>query len=415
MMKIVHLTTSVEGGAGRAVTRINKALKEKGIDSKILTWINSQEESNTLEVSRKSHFMNKLCIMNNKRIVDKYTGHDFFHLDKYGINFMKTDELMNTDIIHIHWVNEGVWSHNFANQLKRLNKPIVWTMHDMWTFTGGCHYTGDCTKYYSGCESCPALKSNKKKDISYKGSKWKKSWVNGVDIRFVGCSNWITDEFNKSEVGKISKKKALCIPNPVETDKFYCMDNKICSQILKTDTDKKIILFGAMSAIKDKRKGFEYLVRAIKELSPQQYALGIFGNSSDDYNIIKEKIDNFEIINFGIIKDDLHLSMIYNIADVFVAPSLQENLANTVMEALSCGTPTVAFNIGGMPDMIKHQQNGYLAKAFDAGDLAKGIESICECYIDSHVISNDTGKRFSTEQIAEKYIKVYKDLDRHGG
>lgn len=413
-MKIVHLTTSVEGGAGRAVTRINKALTEKGIDSEVLTWINSQENSNALKVNGKLHFLNKLCIMNNKKIVDKYTGHDFFHIDKYGINFMKTDELMNADIIHIHWINEGVWSHNFAIQLKKLNKPIVWTMHDMWAFTGGCHYTGNCTKYYDRCGSCPALKSNNKKDISYKESKWKKSWVKGVNIRFVGCSKWIADEFNKSKIGKFSKKKALCIPNPVETDKFYGMDKKVCRQILKTYTDKKIILFGAMSAVRDKRKGFEYLVRAMKKLSPRQYTLGIFGSNVEDYDIIKEKLNDFDVINFGIVKDDLHLAMIYNIADVFTAPSLQENLANTVMESLSCGTPVVAFNIGGMPDMIKHQQNGYLARVFDESDLAAGIESICESRLNSQEISDDTKNRFSVDKLAEKYIKVYKNLCRNG-
>lgn len=409
-MKIVHLTTSVDGGAGRAVVRINKALKENGIDSKILTWLNSKEESKMLEVSRKNHFLNKLCIMNNQRLVDRYTSHDFFHADRYGINFMKADELKNADIIHLHWVNEGVWSHNFAGKLKQLNKAVIWTMHDMWAFTGGCHYTGNCDKYYTGCENCPSLKSHKRKDISYKESKWKKNWVNNVNVRFIGCSNWITEEFNKSELGQSMEKKALCIHNPVETDKFYCMDREICSKVLRIYTDKKIILFGAMSAVRDKRKGFEYLIRAIKKLSPQKYALGIFGNSFDDYNIFKKKINNFEVINFGIVKDDIHLCMIYNIADVFVAPSLQENLANTVAEALSCGIPTVAFDIGGMPDMVKHQYNGYLAKAFDENDLARGIESICESDINSQMISDDIKRSFNAEKISQQYIKVYKDI-----
>jgi glycosyltransferase involved in cell wall biosynthesis len=326
---------------------------------------------------------------------------------------MKINKLKEADIIHIHWVNEGIWSHTFANKLNKVNKPIVWTIHDMWTFTGGCHYTEKCDLYYYGCGKCPILNSKRKRDISFKESKWKKGWIRKANIRFVGCSNWITNEFNKSEIGKSGSKEAICIPNPAERKSFCCLDRIACKEILKINTKKKIILFGAMSAISDKRKGFEQLVGAIKELSNEQYAVAIFGNDCDDYKNIKEKINEYEVIDFGIIKNDISLSMIYNIADVFIAPSLQENLANTVMESLLCGTPVVAFDIGGMSDMIINKINGYLATPFDKKDLAKGIEYVCkdnEDKIDRLKISEETNRRFNVETISKRYIKVYNEL-----
>lgn len=405
-MKIVHLSLEDSFGAGRAAVRISKAVSRMGEDSSV--WVlqkNEMADSSPLALSRLERIMVPVCDRINHMLLDRYPEHGYFHVDRYGIDLTKYEVIQEADIVHFHWVNEGIWSEKLIRSLIRLNKPVVWTMHDMWAFTGGCHYDDSCGKYKTGCGNCPVLGSAKAKDESFAAVGKKRKWLEQLNIRLVGCSRWITGEANLSAVCSGMKNRAVCIPNSADEQGFQLYDQEMCRKILGVPQNKKMILFGAVNAASDKRKGGDYLLEALRMLDPEKYVLGIFG--SKEVNL---GLEGFEIINFGRLSDDLHLSLIYNAADVFVAPSVQENLANTVMEALTCGTPAVAFDIGGMSDMILPGENGYLAKPFDVTELARGIEDMAALQRSKEEIRKTVSERFSLEKVGEAYRAVYEEL-----
>lgn len=405
-MKVVHLSLEDSFGAGRAAIRISNAIQKTGIDSSVCV-LNKNEMADSYAIGLRRLDRLKVMLYDrfNHMLLNKYPERGYFHVDQYGIDLSKYPEIQNADILHFHWINEGIWSEKFIKSLIKLNKPIVWTMHDMWTFTGGCHYDDFCGKYKDGCSMCPVLKSKKEKDEAFHAQQKKSSYLAQLRIQLVGCSNWITEQANESLVGKRLNYKPICILNPTNAAAFKLYEKELCKQLLEIKTDKKLILFGAVNAASDKRKGAKYLIEALKKLNPEEYILGIFGSKDVDLDL-----EQFEYKNFGRVNDDLHLALIYNAADVFVAPSLQENLANTVMESLTCGTPVVAFEIGGMPDMISHGENGYLAKPYESADLAKGIEEAVALLNKRESIRQKTLECFSEETIGETYVKAYEAI-----
>ena len=329
-MKIVHLSLEDSFGAGRAAIRISNAVSKTGVDSSVRVLNkNEMADSYALGLSRTDRLKVMMYDRLNHMLLNQYPEHGYFHVDKYGIDLTKYPEIRNAEILHFHWINEGIWSGAFVRSLISLNKPIVWTMHDMWPFTGGCHYDGGCGKYKLSCTKCPVLCSQKRNDAALKAQKLKQGWMEKLNIQLVGCSQWITDRANESSICSGIKRKAMCIPNPADAKAFQLYDRALCKKLLAINESKKLVLFGAVNAASDQRKGAEYLLEAIKMLDPGKYVLGIFGSKEADLGT-----EQFEIVNFGRINDDLHLALIYNAADVFVAPSMQENLANTVMESL---------------------------------------------------------------------------------
>lgn len=408
-MKIIHLVNTDEGGAGRATIRISKSINElcDNNTSKILVARRTKKINtiSSLEVKKINKLQRMINSQINKISIKKYKTSSLFSNSKLGFSIINNPLIRECDIIHLHWINDALLSYNELERLKKIGKPIVWTLHDMWPFTGGCHYDDECEKYKKICGECRVLNSHKRKDLSTKIQNKKKYIYSKMNITIVGCSNWITDCAKESTLFK--DKECLNIPNCIDIKRYKPINREMAKNILNINTDKKIILFGAMSATDDKRKGFKYLLEAIKKLDKNKYTCVIFGNDSED-NEIQKYMDTIYV---GNIEDDYSLALLYSCADVFVAPSIQENLANTVMESLSCGTPVVAFDIGGMPDMIKHKINGYLAESFNHESLTRGIEY---CIKNTEVLGNEARKyvenNFTYEIIGKKYIDIYKRL-----
>ncbi len=400
-MKVVHIATDDFGGAGKAASRISMALEDMGILSSLYVLKKNTVYSKLIVQSKRRKIKNSVFTRINNFIDSGINCNTVFHTDIFGMEVAK-NIIEEADIVNLHWINEGIWSYRFLKYLYKCNKPIVWTMHDMWAFTGGCHYNGTCNNYKDECGYCHLFHNVRKNDMTRLVYKLKARMYREMKICFVGCSQWITYECIKS--GIAGKKKVCNIPNPMPGHFFKVRDKNLCKTVLGINSNKKIILFGAVSSTSDKRKGFDLLKSAIGNLQREEYALGVFGNMFDD-NILT----GFETYSFGYIADDLHLALIYGIADVFVAPSQQENLANTVMEALSCGIPTVAYNIGGMSDMILDGINGYLCAPFSISELTDKMQSACEL-TDRNRIRDTIIERFSTYIVAEKYIDLYKDM-----
>ncbi|MBE9046129.1 glycosyltransferase family 4 protein [Pleurocapsales cyanobacterium LEGE 10410] len=318
------------------------------------------------------------------------------------------------DIINLHWINSGYLK---VESIAKLNKPIVWTLHDMWAFTGGCHYSQNCDRYTHSCGRCPILKSDRDWDLSrWLWQRKAKAWQN-LDLTIVTPSRWLAECAAASSL--LRDATIEVIPNGLDTQRYKPWGQKLAREIIGLPSDKQIVLFGAVSATSNARKGYSLLLPALQKLKgdrTRQMELVIFGASqpedAPDFGIATRYLGKFN--------DDISIALLYSAADVFVAPSIQDNLPNTVLEALACGTPCVAFNVGGMPDMIDHQQNGYLATAYDPEDLAYGILWLIE---DSErwqrlsaLASTKVEQEFTVKKQAQRYQKLFKNiLSRNAG
>jgi glycosyltransferase involved in cell wall biosynthesis len=323
-------------------------------------------------------------------------------------NINKKIQGINPDIIHLHWIAAGFIR---IETLAKINKPIVWTLHDMWAFTGGCHYDEECGKYSKNCGHCPTLGSHKKNDLSSKIWRRKKNSWGNLNLIIVTPSSWLGECAKKSSL--FCKTRIEVIPNGIDLNRFKPIDKNMARDILCLSKDKKLILFGALNALGDERKGFLLLKEALKKLSFKEnkdIELVIFGSSKPQ----NEEDLGFETHYLGHLRDEISLVVVYSAADVMIVPSIQEAFGQTASESLACETPVVAFGDTGLLDIVDHQKNGYLAEPFDTGDLADGIKWVLEDDIRRKRLSQNARekviKEFDIVKIAKKYENLYKDV-----
>lgn len=321
--------------------------------------------------------------------------------------------IQKADIIHLHWINNGFLSVEDIGKLKKLNKPIVWTMHDMWAMTGGCHHSRECENYQKQCGNCFYLKNPTDNDISNKVNLRKQQAYNSLDITFIACSNWLAQRARKS--GLLGGRRVEVLPNPIDTNTFKPTDKIQAKEKYGLANDSICISFVAAD-VGNARKGFEYLRKALWLLKEKHADWGdkikllVMGEEKTDVNLNMP----FDYTFTGYLTDEERIINFYNASDVFVLPSLEENLPNTIMEALSCGVPSVAFEVGGIPDLIDHKANGYLAKYMDVSDLANGIElTILESQNSNKLQTNAREKavtNYDYKIIAPKVEAIYKSI-----
>lgn len=416
-MKIVHVNNAdIKGGASRACYNISKALKSGGVNSSILTQTKFGNDSNVFSVSEgknniKSFLRKGIDWALIQGLTIKEKGRFSFPL--IGADISKHEVIKDADIIHLHWINEGFFSLKTLQKLGQLNKPIVWTMHDMWGFTGGCHYNNGCENFLHRCGNCPSLKFPAMHDGSFSIFARKLLVYKYLNLHLVTCSKWLGEESKRSVL--MHEFPVTPIPNPINTELYKPLDKLEAKSSLNLDVNKIHILFVSMTAT-ERRKGFIELKKSLKFLAnkydnvSEKIELVIMGSASDE--IIQEIPIRSKIL--GRISSDKDIVNIYNAADIFVAPSLQDNLPNTVMEATACGTPVVAFNIGGIPDMIEHNKNGILADAFSTEDLAEAIIKLVND-INLRQCMSDYGrekvlKEFTPKVVSAKYKNLYEKI-----
>lgn len=415
-MKVLLLNTNdIQGGAARAAHRLHQGLLEIGVDSQMLVQRkNSTDDrtiiapSNTVEkvLAKIKPTLDSLPLsLYKKRSKDSFSTQWCF--DIVGSKVTQ----IAPDIINLHWINFGFLQ---IESIAKLNRPVVWTLHDMWSFTGGCHYADECDRYKKSCGACPQLGSQRTDDLSqWIWQRKAKAWKD-LNLMIVTPSQWLADCVRASSLLKNASIKV--IPNGIDIQCFKPVEQKEARNLLNLPQEKQLILFGSISATSNRRKGFHLLELALKKLSQSAWLdrveLVVFGASEEN-----EPIDlGLKIHYLGNISDDNSLSLVYSAVDVFVAPSIQDNLPNTVVESLACGTPCVSFNIGGMPDMIEHKNNGYLANQFDTEDLANGIAWILEDKERMVKLREQSRQKavenFSQEIQANRYLSLYNSLLR---
>lgn len=418
-MKVVHLNANdTRGGASIACLSISKALNNDGVKSTVLVQKKYFANSESTQVS---HIFLSRILYSIRFMLDyvsililtiKKRGR--FSFPYFGIDLSKHKLVKDADIIHLHWINGGFISLKTLDMLSKLNKPIVWTFHDMWPFTGGCHYSGDCTNYINTCKNCPCLKSPGDSDLSNKIFNDKKRLYANFKFHAVTCSNWLALEVERSSL--LKDNPVIAIPNPIDVDVFKPYTKLSSRRKYNLPLEKTLILFGTMT-LGEERKGFKYLREALRLLYENHYEfrntveLIIFGASTKKE---LEKIP-FKTNSLGRITNREMLAICYSSADFFVAPSTQDNLPNTVMESLSCGTPVAAFNIGGMPDMIDHKENGFLAQNVNVHSLSEAMKWLIEnTEKKGETLRKNAREKvlqnFTSLQIANEYKQLYQKL-----
>lgn len=420
-MNIVHISKSdLSGGAAIAATRICSAQQNRpDINSKLLV---QNKKSNNIFVELENRNKASALISGFNEMMDELSIRLFtkqergrFTFPYFGEDISEHPLIQKSDLINLHWVNGGFMSLGSIEKLSKLKKTIIWTLHDMWAFTGGCHYSSDCDNYLTFCHSCPCLFFRSENDFSKRIFETKKELFNKINLTIVTCSNWLADSASGSSL--VKNKNIFVIPNPLDTEIFKPYNKQLLREKFSLPIDKKLILIGAMN-LKDKRKGFHYLIEALSKIEIENTELNkkielvVFGKLGEES---LNKVP-FKVHQLGRIKSDEEIVIAYNLADIYVAPSLQDNLPNTVMEAMSCGIPVVAFNVGGIPDMVNHMQNGILAKAKSSEELAEGVtlllsdEDMYEKF--SLAAREKVVNNFDQKIIANKYLDLYKSLFR---
>jgi glycosyltransferase involved in cell wall biosynthesis len=377
-MKVLMLNTfDTTGGAARAAARLQRGALALGIDVRMLVQFkNSNAEEIICNKSPLQNLVRRLKLFLGLLPVRRYPNKPVNNFSPALIPDHIPSELaeIDPDIIHLHWLCAGFLSVETIGKLYRLNKPLIWTLHDSWAFTGGCHVPFDCTRYQKSCGACPILGSSREKDLSrWTWTRKEKAWKK-LNLTIVTPSRWLADCALSSSLLKHTRIEV--IPNGLDADIFQPRDKMQSRRLLKLPENRKIILFGAVGVTTDLNKGFHLLKGALNELSEEYSDLQAVVFGTDMSPLISDL--QIPVRALGSIGNDQELAIVYSAADIFVAPSLQENLPNTIMEAMACGTPCVAFRQGGVPELIAHKVSGYLANPYDTNDLARGITWILE-------------------------------------
>lgn len=418
-MKIAILNTTDTKGAGKAAYRLWEAIKGNGSKGESHFIVQKrkggrQEGIIPLKASKLSKIPYLIRSLFENYLIKRYNKQtNNFSLGLFGIHSMD-QKLSNYQVIHLHWINDNFISLKELERIGSLNKPVFWTLHDLWPITGGCHYNANCRKFEHYCHHCPELNSGNNKDLSYKTWSQKKLIYDQLQPIFIAPSQWMAKEIEKSSLG--SAYPVHVIPNGIDHQMYKPRDKAESRRYFNLPYDKKLILFGAVNAIEDDRKGFNELVKSLQLLDDQidletnNIELLVFGNQSES---ISESLST-KIHYLGPLSTEEALINCYNAANFLVIPSKQDNLPNTIMEALACGTPCIGFNTGGIPEMIEHGKTGFIAETGNSQDLAKKIKSAInltddEFYTFKEACREKVLTNYTYSHIANQHLTLYQE------
>ena len=417
-LRVVHLVSQDNGGAGRACVRLHKALLDSGVDSIVLTAHKTSDTPQVRQLAKSKlqklksklapHLSQLPLMLYPKRHKDIFSPNLALFTPRNKL-LLQTLKELKPDIVHLHWIENG-----FINikDLESIQTPLIWSLHDANPYTGGCHIVASaCIGVSTQCKKCPLLQSKCGFDISFLTFKRKmQTYKKLQNLTINGLSRWIAKCAKDSTL--LGKKQIINLPNPIDTRIYAPIEKSIARSILNLTQPKKLIAFGAINATATKRKGYDELISSLNALPfeiKSQCELVVFGASEG------EAIKDMRTTFLGHISDDLTLRIIYNACDVFITPSLLESFGQTALESLSCGTPVVCFDTSGLKDIVRHKYNGYLAKCFDIADLKAGIEWILN--LDSASYENlshnarlSARSAFDSHKVAKDYIKAYEML-----
>jgi glycosyltransferase involved in cell wall biosynthesis len=407
-MRVIHISHSdISGGASRAAYRIHNSLRDAGVDSWM--WVDKATSGDWTVKPHPSKATKALASLRayaaNPLVKMLKTSNTVIHSPAIlPSQWIKPINTSDADVVHLHWVQGEMLS---IADIGRINKPIVWTLHDMWAFCGAEHYTED-DRWRDGYRNNNRPAHESGFDINrWTWMRKRKHWQKPMHI--VTPSQWLGQCALESKL--MSKWPVDVISYPIDVYRWTPVDQKLARFLLGLPQEIPLLLFGAIGGGRDSRKGFDLLAKSLYELKNQIVGLEIvvFGQLEPES---KPNL-GFPVHFVGHLHDDLSLRVLYSAADVFALPSRQDNLPLTCMESLSCGTPVVAFNTCGPPSMVLHNKTGYLANPFDSNDFAKGIKYLIDNR-DAGVFRKSTRayaeKYFAPRIVAMEYLDIYKSV-----
>lgn len=413
MYRVIHLNTFAStGGSARAVKRLNRGLASLGVESKVCAQINEDADPSVIGPDSKTQkLIHRLRLYADRIPLYFYRSRKVVPYDPQWLNSNIPAKILShqADLYHCHWINGGFIS---IEEMSKFDKPLVWTLHDMSAFTGGCAYSENCDNYKKLCGACPQLGSHSQGDVSrWIWQRKNRHWKN-QKFALVTPSRWLKDCAKSSSIFR--DRDIEVIPNGLDLEVFKPLPRSLCRSILKVPENQTVILYGAINAVSDPRKGFDLFWDAIKTLGQKQKIDSVRCLIFGTYQPANLPPIGIPLTFLGPIYDEISLAVIYSAADVMIVPSRQEAFGQTASEALACGCPVVAFNATGLKDIVDHEINGYLAKAYEAQDLAKGIDLV--------IANPDRQKRMSIEarnkalrefdiiRMAVKYKNLYESI-----
>lgn len=408
-MHVLHINTSeLTGGAAIAASRLVRAINRHGIKAWLLVRDQQTEEPTTLTFP--SQWQLKWAFLWERAriwMTNGFCRENLWSIDIAcaGADITRLPAFQEADIIHLHWINQGLLSTRQLERIFASGKPIVWTLHDMWPVTGICHHAGTCEHYHTHCHDCPLLHFPSFHDLAWLVYQKKIKAYSQGRIAFVGVSRWMTERAQQSA---LTKGHTLhTIGNALALEEFVPTDRSLARQTLGIPDQVPVIAFGA-ARIDLPAKGLQRLLDAIdtdvlRQLNPH---LLLFGNCKDE--TLWSRI-HCTYTYVGEVQGSEALSRLYSSADVLVNTSDYETFGQTLTEAMACGCTPVSFDCGGQSDIIRHREDGYLAQAYDIADLAEGIRWALTTRLPAHLL-RQSAARFSTDSIARQYSELYETL-----
>ena len=412
-MKTLFVSTSdVTGGAARATYWLAKGLRNNGQEISMCVQQKSGDSPWVWKTKKKilGSFIDLVRPQLDTLPLSLFPNRK---CTPWSLNLLPNSKLisaiseLNPDIINLHWIGGGFLP---ISQFRKLKVPIVWSLYDMWPFTGGCHYDSSCGRFIDLCGSCPQLGSHHKDISSLIIYKKREQW-DGIPMTIISPSSWLASEAKRSRLFK--NLRIEVIPHGTDLNLFKPIDKDYAKDILGLQKNRRYVLFGAMGGTSDPRKGYQYLEPALKRLAAmtgfEDLSLLVFGANEP---AAPPKL-GFPIHYVGRLHDDVSLAVLYSAADVTVTPSMQEAFGMTASESMACGTPVVAFGASGPLDVIDHKVDGYLATPYEVEDLANGISWVLDRSRTkslAYAARKKCEDKFELGKVARQYATLYEEL-----
>ena len=414
-MRVLLVNTSEQiGGAAIAAARLTDVLNRHSVEARLLVRDKQTSRDTTIRLPQRLR-LRLAFLWERLRIwmANGFRREGLWTVDIgcCGVDITQLPEFHEADIIHLHWVNQGLLSLAQIDRILTCGKPVVWTMHDMWPCTAICHHARECQHFHTHCHDCPQLLSPAAHDLSWKVFRAKVRTYARARMSFVACSQWLAREARKSAL--LQQHEVLSIPNTYDSSLFHPAAQVEARRRLRLPVQGRLLLF-VCQKVTNSRKGLDILFEALQ--SP------VLTELSDDLHLVvvgqmaegMQRQLPFPVHFIGYLSDVADMAALYQAVDVFVTPSLEENLPNTIMEAMASGTPCVGFRIGGIPEMIDHLANGYVARYRDADDLVQGIRYVLENQERlAHNAAEKAAATWNEEVVASQYIKLYQRIVQH--
>ncbi len=409
-LKVVLINNSdTIGGAAVVTYRLMQALRQEGVDARMIVFHKTSQDENVVQAKHYLSFLRECAYVfshngfNRTNLFKLSAGHS-------GLSLCNHPWIREADVIALNWVNQGLLSLDGIEDIASLGKPIVWTMHDMWSLTGVCHHAYECSQYKEQCGHCPYI-NNGAKDVDMSRRRWtrKRNLYDNTNIQFVAVSNWLAEKCAESSL--LRNHNIEVIPNAFPINLFKTAPTRQLPW-WNIDRSKNIILMGA-ARLDDPIKGLDYAIDALNIIAERRTDIAersqmvFFGNIRDASLLDRIK---FPYIHVGSIQDTEVLQQLYSMSKVVLSTSLYETLPGTLIEGQASGCIPVTFGRGGQSDIVDHLESGYIAEYRSAESIADGIVWAIENPADRNMLHNLVRSRFASAVIARRYIDLFNRL-----